>query len=76
MGRKRKHAKETNKIRCNNYSLPKRIRDDKSFKMIRLQENCRFSYANKGVEEWLPLLWGKTSVTFRRNSSRSKILES
>ena len=32
------------------------IRDCKSFKMMRLQENCRFSSANKGTEEWLALL--------------------
>ena len=30
-GRKRKHAKERNEILCNNLSLPKRRRDDKSF---------------------------------------------
>ena len=30
-GRKRKHAKERNEVLCNNLSLPKRRRDDKSF---------------------------------------------
>ena len=30
-GRKRKYAKERNEILCNNLSLPKRRRDDKSF---------------------------------------------
>ena len=30
-GRKRKHAKERNEILCNNLSLPKHRRDDKSF---------------------------------------------
>ena len=30
-GRKRKHAKERNKILCNNLSFPKLRRDDKSF---------------------------------------------
>ena len=34
------------------------------------------SSADKGAEEWLPLLLAKTPVTFRGNSSRSKISES
>ena len=42
IGRERKHAKETNEIRCNNLFLPKRIRDDKSFKMIRLRRIVDF----------------------------------
>ena len=32
--------------------------------------------ADKGAEEWLPLLLAKTPLTYRGNTSRSKISES